>query len=62
MNVLSELTVEFPSCYTDYESALPGNQQQLLKSVADLDHLCSLSLHSCSDGCLQNIQLQPSGV
>ena len=57
MNDISELTVELPKAYTDYESALLAKQQQLLKSITDLDRLRSLSLHSCRDGCLQDIQL-----
>ena len=31
-----------------------AKQQQLLKSIADLDRLCSLSLHSCSRDSLQD--------
>ena len=49
-----ELTVEFLKPLTERESTNLAKQQQP-KSIADLDRLCSLSLHGCSCfGCLQN--------
>ena len=54
MKEISELKVEFPMSSIDYELAVPAQQQQLLESIADLNRLCSLSLHNCSFGCLQH--------